>query len=101
LLNWYFLLNAGGLAGTITLLNIKDTKYISLCLLLSVLFALGILFTIILSKVEQQNIISSFELPKIKVHPRNKRMLDVFELLSIIPFVLGLIIGVVYLAVGK
>lgn len=97
ILKWYFLLNSGGLIGTLTLLSAKNGHYTFLCIILSVLFSLGLIFVIISCKLDHIRILSAFD-KSIKNKP-DETLVTIFEYLSIIFFILGLIVGITSLAI--
>ncbi len=121
LYEWFFLLNAGGLIGTITLITIKtkDPNYIILCVLMAASFIFGIMFIIWANltererfRCESERIKSVFEndliqdkvsrryfLKSINLDQNKVSTTKIIETLSIIFFIIGITIGAVYLAV--
>ena len=90
--NWYFLLNTGGIIGTLALLSINVKKYTWVCSLLLLLFSLGLYFVIAASKLDQNNAEAVFDKTRIKT---KQSYVVWLEFLSLLLFYLGLIGGVV------
>ena len=90
--NWYFLLNTGGIIGTLALLSINVKKYTWVCSLLLLLFSLGLYFVIAASKLDQNNAEAVFDKTKVKT---KQSYVIWLEFLSLGLFYLGLIGGVI------
>lgn len=119
--DWCFLLNAGGLIGTITLVTVKskDPNYLVLCVVMAIIFAAGIGLIIWANltererfKKESERIKSIYENELKKdqvvrenfVKSINSDTYDVgktkiIESLSVTFFVIGMAVGAVYLAI--
>ncbi|MBI2790388.1 MAG: hypothetical protein HYX61_00400 [Gammaproteobacteria bacterium] len=119
LYKWYFILNAGGLVGIVTLLSLssKDNQIIGLCVILIVIFFLGILSIITANNLEitrfekdSENIMAEFDafkkdkssdsylLEKINKDSYPAHLATKFEYLSLGFFIIGIILGIVYFA---
>lgn len=98
LLNWYFLLNSGGLIGTITLLTVKNETHRPLCVILFLFFLIGLIFTIISCKLDYGRILPEFDKSIKKETIPNIMLVTTCEYLSIIFFMVGLLIGIITLA---
>ena len=99
ILKWYFLLNSGGLIGTLTLLGLKKEKSIYLCIILAVLFAAGIYFIITACKLDRKRIIPEFDASSNKDDIPSVTCVDKLESLSIISFAIGLLIAIAFLVI--
>lgn len=97
LINWYFLLNSGGLIGTLTLLSAKNGKYQFFCIMLALCFSAGLLFIIIASKLTCKRILPEFDRRVKREQISDTSRIDIFEYLSIISFAVGLLIGIIAL----
>lgn len=90
-INWIFLLNSGGLIGSLTLLT-SSAKYINLCVILAFIFSVGLILIIISCKLDHQNINANFDKKKDTYSPL---LIDSLQIVSIILFFIGLIIAMV------
>lgn len=97
ILKWYFLLNSGGLIGTLTLLGLKSGTYIYLCKILAPLFTLGIISIITACKLDRKRILPEFDTSANKQGIPARGCVNTFEWLSILCFTMGLIIAIVSL----
>lgn len=121
---WYFLLNAGGIVGAVTLLGVRNNScypHVSvLCVALVILFILGVVSVLIAAKLEMERFeyrcrISAEEYEKYinkkmdssecldrmnkDYYPSN--LITIFEWLSLILFLLGIIIAIGYFTIAS
>lgn len=117
---WLLILNAGGLAGTITLLvsRFKTAHFTLLCVALIIIFLSGILAILLATKIEMDrfdiihdNIISEEERFKqdktteeqlfyyIKKESFPSHLTDNLEKISLALFIIGIVIGILYFVI--
>lgn len=121
LYEWFFLLNAGGLIGSVTLVTVetKDPNYIILCVIMAGFFIFGILSIVFANLTERERFRSEavrisnvyendFKQDQISRDNCIKSMnsdghdvktTKIIETLSIVFFIFGIVVGAVYLAI--
>jgi hypothetical protein len=97
ILNWYFLLNSGGLIGTITLLSLKTEEFIDLCIILALVFGAGVSFIIRACILGRKRILLEFDTSAKKHDIPTTKSVNIFESLSIISFALGVVLTIAVL----